>query len=46
MNNHEKLLQLRDSLIAVEKDRESGQEGCTIEELESYLDNIIANEMR
>lgn len=37
----EKMLKLREELLAVEEDRVNGRMGCTPDELESYLDNII-----
>lgn len=42
--NHDELLQLRNILRAVEEDREAGQEGCTVHELEQYIDGILDNE--
>lgn len=37
----EKMLKLREDLLAVEEDRMSGRVGCTPDELEAYLDGII-----
>jgi PHD/YefM family antitoxin component YafN of YafNO toxin-antitoxin module len=37
----EKMLKLREELLAVEEDRASGRIGVTPDELESYLDDII-----
>lgn len=37
----EKMLRLRESLLAVEEDRLAGRKGMTPDELDSYLDNII-----
>ena len=37
----EKMLKLREELLAVEEDRLAGRMGCTPEELDSYLDGII-----
>ena len=37
----EKMLQLRENLLAVEEDRAMGRNGCSVEELESYLDDIL-----
>ncbi len=37
----EKMLQLRENLLAVEEDRATGRTGCTIEELEAYLTDIL-----
>lgn len=41
-NRWNKMLKLREELLAVEEDRIAGRNGCTIDELESYLDNIIS----
>ena len=41
-NRREKMLRLREELIAVEEDRLSGIEGCTVEELDKYLEEAIA----
>lgn len=38
----EKMLKLREELLAVEEDRLSGRHGCTPDELDSYLDALIA----
>ena len=40
-NRREKMLRLREELLAVEEDRLHGNIGCTLDELDSYLDNII-----
>lgn len=37
----EKMLQLRENLLAVEEDRAVGRTGCTIEELDAFLDGIL-----
>lgn len=37
----EKMLRLREELIAVEEDRIAGRMGCTVDELDAYLDEII-----
>ena len=37
----EKMLQLREDLLAVEEDRAAGRRGCTIEERESFLDGAL-----
>ena len=41
-NRREKILKLREELLAVEEDRSQGRNGCTIDELDVYLDDIIA----
>ena len=41
-NRREQMLKLREELLAVEEDRMAGNVGCTIEELDEYLDDIIA----
>jgi len=38
----EKMLQLREELLAVEEDRIAGRAGCSLEELDEYLDAVIA----
>lgn len=40
----EKMLQLRENLLAVEEDRVMGRRGSTIEELDSYLDSVLGEE--
>ena len=37
----EKMLELRENLLDVEEDRAMGRKGCTIEELEHFLDGIL-----
>ena len=37
----EKMLKLREELLAVEEDRISGRVGFTIDEISKYLENII-----
>ena len=34
----EKMIQLRENLLAVEEDRTMGRKGCTIDELDSFLE--------
>ena len=41
-DRREKMLKLRDELLAVEKDRLQGRNGCTLDELDSYLNSVIA----
>ena len=41
-NRREKMLKLREGLLAVEEDRIAGRCGCTLEELDTYLDDMIA----
>ncbi len=40
-NRREKMLKLREELISVEEDRIAGRKGCTIDELEDYLKDVI-----
>jgi PHD/YefM family antitoxin component YafN of YafNO toxin-antitoxin module len=40
-SRREKMLKLREELLAVEEDRAAGRMGVTPDELESYLDGII-----
>ena len=35
------MLQRRDEPLAVEEDRAAGRTGCTVEELDEYLNRII-----
>lgn len=37
----EKMLQLRENLLAVEEDRAMGRLGCSIDELGNYLDSVL-----
>ena len=41
-NRREKMLKLRAELLAVEEDRHAGRTGCTVDELDAYLDSVIA----
>ena len=38
----EKMLKLREELLAVEEDRVNGSKGYTLDELDTYLDDVIA----
>ena len=40
-NRWEKMLKLREELLAVEEDRIAGRSGCTLDELDAYLDDVI-----
>lgn len=40
-SRREKMLKLREELLAAEEDRAAGRAGCTLDELESYLDGVI-----
>jgi prevent-host-death family protein len=40
-NRREKMLKLREELLAVEEDRLSGAADCTLDELDAYLDSMI-----
>ena len=37
------MLKLKEELLAVEEDRLSGRKGCTLDELDVYLADVIAN---
>lgn len=37
----EKMLTLREQLLSVEEDRLAGRKGCTLEELDSFLDTVL-----
>lgn len=41
-NRREKMLKLREELLSVEEDRVAGRAGCTLDELDNYLDSVIA----
>ena len=41
-DRREKVLRLREELLAVEEDRMAGRTGCSIDELDAYLDDVIA----
>ena len=41
-NRREKMLKLREEILAVEEHRIAGRCGCTLEELDDYLDEVIA----
>lgn len=40
----EKMLKLRENLLAVEEDRAMGRRGSTIDELEHFLDGVLDEE--
>lgn len=40
--NRRKMLKLREELLAVEEDRMAGRSGCTVDELDAYLEDVIA----
>ena len=42
LNRQKKMLKLREELLAVEEDRLAGRTGCTVDELDTYLDSMIA----
>lgn len=41
-NRREKMLKLREELLAVEEERLAGRSGCMLDELDDYLDTVIA----
>lgn len=41
-NRREKMLKLREELLAVEEDRVRGSKGYTLDELDAYLDEVLA----
>ena len=41
-NRREKMLKLREELLAIEEDRRAGRNGYTLDELNQYLDDVIA----
>lgn len=40
----EKMLSLRENLLAVEEDRASGRAGCSIDELDSFLNDLLGED--
>ena len=40
-NRREKMLKLREELLAVEEDRLAGRTVCTLDELDTFLDEMI-----
>ena len=42
-NQQEKMLKLKEELLAVEEDRIAGRNGCTLDEFDAYLDDVIAD---
>lgn len=40
-NRREKMLKLREELLAVEEDRMAGRAGCSVDELDEYLEHVI-----
>ena len=43
-SRREKMLALREQLLAVEEDRLAGRKGCTIDELDGYLDAVLSED--
>ena len=41
-NRLEKMIKLREELLSVEEERIAGRKGCTLDDLESYLESVIA----
>ena len=41
-NRREKMIQLREELLSIEGDRIAGRSGCSLDELDAYLDEVIA----
>lgn len=44
LTRREKMLRLRENLLAVEEDRAMGRPGCTLDERDSFLDDILCEE--
>ncbi len=40
-NQWEKMLKLREELLEVEEDRLAGREGCSLDELDRFLEDIL-----
>lgn len=41
-NRREKMIQLREELLSIEEDRIADRSGCSLDELDAYLDEVIA----
>lgn len=41
-NRREKMIQLREELLSIEEDRIAGRSGCSLDEFDAYLDEVIA----
>ncbi len=41
-NRREKMLKLREELLAIEEEQLAGRTDCTVDELDVYLDSVIA----
>ena len=41
-NRRDKMIQLREELLSIEEDRIAGRSGCSLDELDAYLDEVIA----
>lgn len=41
-NKREKMLKLREELLATEEDRLAGRIGCQLDELDTYLDDVLS----
>ena len=41
-NRREKMIQLREELLSIEEDRIAGRSGWSLDELDAYLDEVIA----
>ena len=41
-NRREKMIQIREELLSIEEDRIAGRSGCSLDELDAYLDEVIA----
>ena len=41
-NRREKMIQLREELLSIEEDRIEVRSGCSLDELDAYLDEVIA----
>ena len=40
-SRREKMLKLREELLSIQEDRLAGRSGCTLDELDTYLDDVI-----
>ena len=44
LERREKLLKLQEELLAVEQDRLAGRSGCTLDELETHLNQVLGED--
>lgn len=42
-HRREKMLELRENLLRVEEDRQAGRAGCSVDDLDAYLGDVLRN---